>query len=534
MEFQSVKLDYAATKSFAAFVDRYQKHDAAIAPYITAFASISTLKEQARKKSFSAENRKSLAATWRKQYEGIEGCEQQLAAIAMLEQENCFTLTTGHQCGLFAGPMYLIYKIISVINLAKEMNAADAEKRYLPVFWMATEDHDFAEINHINLLTKRITLNSEQEGNAVGRIPMTGVESCLQEIEELVQNFPYGKDAIEKLRKAYQSNHNISFATRTFIHELFKEDGLLILDADDASLKKNASSIFAKELESTENTELVERHTQHLIQAGILAKAQINARNTNLFLLESNKRKRIDRVDNGFAIKDMEEVKSLEEMLRIVNEESVTISPNVVLRPLYQESILPNICYIGGGAEVMYWLQIQPLFAKYQVPFPILMLRNSALILEKNPLDKFQSLGFELHDIFEKQAALQASYLAKHVETITLQAEIQQLESLFAELKKKVAELDKTLEASTESEASKNIASMRNLEQKIARAQKRKEETSLSQIEKFKSKYFPEEALQERFDNFLYFYSKYGNEFLNILKEQFHPLENKFDVLILD
>jgi len=534
MEFQSIKLDYSDTKSYASFIYKYQRQDPSIAEYIQDFPSVESLIKQSNIKQFSDDKRQALVQEWRKQYAVVPNNARQLEAITLLEKANTFTVTTGHQCGLFAGPLYLIYKIISVINVTKKLNAADPSKQYLPVFWMATEDHDFAEINHIHLLANRIELISEEDGNAVGRIQLKNIEESLHKIEELIQHFPHGRIAIDQLKSAYQSQHDLSLATRLFVHELFKDDGLLIMDADSAGLKKFVKDIFRDDLQNSANTNAAEELTSALLQKGVIAKAQIQARNTNLFLLDSNKRLRIDRVGDGFELKGNPNKFSDSEMLALLDAHPEKFSPNVVLRPLYQETILPNICYIGGGAEVMYWLQIKGVFELHTLEFPILMLRNSALVLERQALEKFKQLGFGFNEIFEVSTELQSRYISKNINAISLDAEVSAIEELFSNLKKKVSEIDKTLVASTDAESSKNITSLRNLEQKVLRAQKRKEETSLSQIEKLRAKYFPEEALQERYDNLLYFYSKYGVEFLSLLKTEFEPLENKFNVLVLD
>jgi uncharacterized protein YllA (UPF0747 family) len=245
-------------------------------------------------------------------------------------------------------------------------------------------------------------------------------------------------------------------------------------------------------------------------------------------------RARINKTENGFESKNHDGVLSEEQVLQILEAHPENLSPNVVLRPLYQETILPNLCYIGGGAEVSYWLQLKELFASHQLTFPILMLRNSALVMEKNQSDKFYALGFESADIFEQVLSLQKRFIENSSSNITLEDEALQIENLFKSIKEKVGAIDKTLEATVEGESSKNIASIKNLEQKVIRALKRKEETSMSQIEKFKQKYFPSEGLQERNDNFLYFYAKYGTEFLSILKSELDPLENKFIVATIE
>jgi len=526
---------FRATKQFSELVSKYQENDASVAKYISGFPSIENFKKQIAAKQNVNINRNLLADELLLQYKTIEDKKRTLTQIENLRNNNTFTVTTGHQCSLFTGPLYFIFKIISAINLAKELQAKIPGNNFVPVFWMATEDHDFAEINHINLLNKKIEYNSSELGNAVGRIALNNIETTISEIEEVIQNFEYGKTAIEILKKAYQSDNNIATATRIFVHELFKNDGLVILDADSMALKSEFKNIIAKDISENKNIDFVTSNTNHLIADGLIDKPQITPRSVNFFLLDNSKRLRIDRTtESTFTLKDSDEIYSNESLQELIQSNPEMFSPNVVMRPMYQETILPNLAYIGGGAEFIYWMQLKEMFVANNIIFPLLMLRNSALILEKNTLEKFLNLGFVVDDVFEQTLTLQKKYLKANTVEISFDEELSTLKKIFSELKQKAIVVEKTLENTVEAEFVKTNASIKNIEQKILKAQKRNEETSLLQIEKFKQKYFPNNELQERNDNFLYYFAKYGFDFLDYLKAELNPIESKFVLTVLE
>ena len=301
------------------------------------------------------------------------------------------------------------------------------------------------------------------------------------------------------------------------------------------ALKSEFKNIIAKDISENKNIDFVTSNTNHLIADGLIDKPQITPRSVNFFLLDNNKRLRIDRTtESTFTLKDSDEIYSNESLQELIHSNPEMFSPNVVMRPMYQETILPNLAYIGGGAEVIYWMQLKEMFLANNIIFPLLMLRNSALILEKNSLEKFLNLGFGMDDVFEQTLTLQKKYLKANTVEISFDEELSTLKKIFSELTLKAIVVEKTLENTVEAEFVKTNASIKNIEQKIMKAQKRNEETSLLQIEKFKQKYFPKNELQERNDSFLYYFAKYGFDFLACLKAELNPLDGKFVITVLE
>jgi bacillithiol biosynthesis cysteine-adding enzyme BshC len=530
----STYFSFRETKMFSETINQFQEKSSAFLPYISGFVSIDLIKKQIELKQKSKINRLVLTEALLSQYENIDDNKNANSQINKLLSDNTFTVTTGHQCCLFTGPLYFIYKIISTINLAKKLNVEIPENNFVPILWMATEDHDFAEINHINLLNKKIEFTSSEIGDGVGRISLDNIETKISEISELIQNFECGKTAIDLLKKAYQSNHNIATATRIFVHELFKNDGLIILDADSHVLKNEFKSVISSDILDNKNLSFVNSNTKKLIADGLIEKSQITPREVNFFLLDNNERLRIDKTENTFILKDSEKTFSIESLQELINNKPEKLSPNVVIRPMYQEAILPNLAYIGGGTEITYWLQLKEMFAENNVIFPILMLRNSVLILEKNIVEKFTNLGFNLNEIFVETQLLQKKYLKVHTTEVSFEDELLALQQIFLLINQKTILIDKTLESTVKAESVKSSELIKNIEQKILKAQKRNEETNLNQILKFKNKYFPNGGLQERNDNFLYYFSKYGIEFIKQLSDEIDPFNNGFLVTVID
>ena len=222
-----------------------------------------------------------------------------------------------------------------------------------------------------------------------------------------------------------------------------------------------------------------------------------------------------------------------DELITEIENHPERFSPNVIMRPLYQEVVLPNIAYIGGGAEVSYWMQLKANFDFYQIDFPVLLLRNSALLIDKRSADNLVKLGFKLEDAFLSTEELQKNWIKNNSESdLSLADELRTIQSTFDQIKLNAFKIDKTLEKSTESAKAKTNHLIENLEKKIFRAEKRKHEVSLKQIENVKNRLFPSGTLQERVVNLAPMFVNYGDDFISSLIENFEPLGGDFTLLL--
>jgi bacillithiol synthase len=204
----------------------------------------------------------------------------------------------------------------------------------------------------------------------------------------------------------------------------------------------------------------------------------------------------------------------------------------VVMRPLYQEYILPNIAYVGGGAEVVYWLELKSNFEHYQLDFPILILRNSGLVIPKRSATKIARMGLELSDLFKSADTIKSNWIRKHSEHhLTLQDEWETMQGLFEQIKQRSSKIDPTLAQSTDAVKARLERAFNNLEKKLIKAEKLNYQARPEQIDVVKGELFPKDSLQERTENFGLFYVKWGQEFIDELIRHFEPLDFKFTVL---
>jgi bacillithiol biosynthesis cysteine-adding enzyme BshC len=476
-------------------------------------------------------NRELLVEVLREQYSKLPKlCHEQVDTnITLLLQKDTFTVCTGHQLNLFTGPLYFIFKIITAINLARDLKSHFPDKNFVPVYWMATEDHDFAEINHTYISGKKISWELEAAG-ATGRLALTGIEKAVQEYLAVMGVSENAEDLGNLIRSAYKGSNNLAEASRQLVNSLFEEFGLVILDADDRRLKREFSGIIADDIIGENSFRTITDTNKKLLEKGI--EAQVNPREINFFYLLEGLRERIVFEENLYRVLNTNITFSKEQLLKEIQDFPERFSPNVVMRPLYQEVILPNLTYIGGGAEIIYWLQLKQNFDYYGIDFPILLLRNSAIIAPLNLETKLNRLDLDLKDIFKNSEKLKKEWVFSHTEhNLNLYDEMQELNSIFEKIKLRTYKIDPSLGPSSEAVNSRLQKALKNLEAKLIKAEKRNFADALTQIDVIKSKLFPNGGLQERSENFGLFYVKFGKGFIPFLINNFKPLDLKFTIL---
>lgn len=433
--------------------------------------------------------------------------------IESLRDKNTYTVVTGHQLCLATGPAYFIYKIISVINLCEELNKKKYSKKFVPVYWMASEDHDVEEINHIHLFNKKISWQTGQKGR-VGGFGLQGIEDFLYEVKQTLGESDAAKEIYSVLEKAC-SQSTLADATRYLVNALFGEYGLVIIDGNSPSLKSLFKEEIKKELTTQFSFHAVSETNKKLQALGY--ETQVNPREINLFYAVKGLRERI-LLNEEFRIQNSELAFTKKEIDELIESDINKFSPNVVLRPLYQQKILPNAAYVGGPGELVYWLQYRSMFEEAKIPFPALIPRNFILYLDKNISQKMEKLGMKAEDFFEAKDSLLKNFALRE-NPLSLEPEKEKLKELFGEAKGKISAVDKTLEASVEAELQKSLKSLETLEQKAIRAIKQKNEQSLKQIETIYDRIFPSGIFQERYENFTRF--QLGNlHFISDIKSQ--------------
>lgn len=514
-------IEFEETKRFSSIFIDYLRNKKELQKHFTYRPTIESFEQAISKRNFDDGKRAILVKTLKGQYKGISTHTSVSQNIESLHEKNTFTITTGHQLNIFTGPLFFVYKIVAAINMAKILKEKYPSYNFVPVYWMASEDHDFEEINNFNLFGKKYVWKTEQKG-PVGRFETKSMKSLLDEIMEKPSLFTQG----------YLDCPNLAEATRYIVNQLFGDHGLVILDADDRGLKNEFRSIIKNDTFHNKAHELVQSATGQLEDQGY--KSQIFPRPINFFYMDDGIRERIEEIDGKYVVRNTALSFSREEMEALIDEQPEKLSPNVVLRPVYQEVILPNLAYIGGPAEVAYWLQLKGVFDQYEIPFPVVFPRLFTMVYPKAVIKKMNKLGLDEKKVFEDFSALKEELFFKDAEPLyDLTSDLKEIEKAFESIKSKVQELDKSLEGFVMSEFKKTEKGVGNIQKRLKKAEEQKQEVGIKQLEGIMEKLFPSGNPQEREDNFLNFYIN-NPDFIEQLIALLNPFELKYNLLAED
>ncbi|MGI9545890.1 MAG: bacillithiol biosynthesis cysteine-adding enzyme BshC [Flavobacteriaceae bacterium] len=528
-------LTYRKTGYFTKLITDYLDENKNLRPFCNHFPSLEAFKQQLEEKkaSYPAQHRQVLCEVLTSQYDGIKLSKATSNHLKNLQEQSTFTVVTGHQLNLFTGPLYFLYKIISTINLCKELAAAYPEFKFVPVYWMATEDHDFEEINYFNFRGQKIKWNKDLTG-AVGRFDTKGLDAVYSAFKLVVGNNERSDYLLQLFKEAYLDHQNLAEATRFIANELFGAYGLVTVDGDDARLKKLLAPYIEQDLLEKRSFQEVSKTIEQWGDLESKYKVQVNPREINYFYLRDQVRERIVENENGFMVNDSDIRFTRKEILKELETHPERFSPNVITRPLYQEVVLPNLCYIGGGGEIAYWLELRSTFDSNSIPFPILLLRNSALVISGKQNNKLKNLNLNLEDVFLKQSSL----INKKIREISninidLSAQKKHLKEQFENLYK-IAELtDKSFMGAVKAQEVKQIKGIDHLEKRLLKAQKRKLKDQVIRMTELQNQLFPNESLQERILNFSELYLEFGPELIPRLMDALKPLKLEFTVIKL-
>ncbi|TVR39872.1 MAG: bacillithiol biosynthesis cysteine-adding enzyme BshC [Cryomorphaceae bacterium] len=523
-----VKLSYRETGRFSDLVHDYLEGHVNLRPFYHRAPDIEGMLGQADEKLNDFKHRQVLVDALSSQYTNTGLRVPEL--VHRLAKKNCVTVTTGHQLCLFSGPLYFVYKILTTIRLSEELNAARNVLDVVPVFWMASEDHDFDEVNHCYVNNQKIEWESGQAG-AVGRMKLEGMEEVLGAMKEALGEAPDREEVMEILRRTYgNSGQTLATATRQLVAELFGLEKILIIDGDDASLKQ----LFAPHIEKEINEQFSFRAVS--ATSGKLAghyKVQVHPRELNLFYLDHQLRERIVATSDGFEVLHTDLKFSKNELLELVHNHPERFSPNVILRPLYQETILPNVCYVGGGGELAYWFQLKDTFRAAGLPFPVLLLRNSSMWVSAADMRNIRKLNLDVTDFFgDSERLIQAFVREQADEDLDMSSEYNQLEALYEQLSSLAASVDPTLEKMVMAEGARTHKGLKFIEKRIIRAAKRKNRQTIDRIQALFDRFFPNNGLQERHDNYFQYHAQYGSPWLEQISSMLEPLEKTFTIVV--
>ncbi|WP_111708609.1 bacillithiol biosynthesis cysteine-adding enzyme BshC [Lutibacter citreus] len=522
-------IPFQETGYFSSLIGDYLNKDGKISDFYGNFPDIVGFKNQIKlKENFLSEKREQLVNTLNKQCKSINLSEKSQNNIDALISSNTFTITTGHQLNIFTGPLYFLYKIVSTINLAEQLKTEFPENNFVPVYWMATEDHDFEEINYFNFKGKKVVWDRASSGG-VGRLDTEGFDIVFESFSEELGNSNNAKFIKNLFKEAYLQHKNLTEATRYLVNKLFGQYGLVIVDGDEKELKKQFSPIVKDELLNKTSFAEVSKTNERL---GENYNIQVNPREINLFYLKDNLRERIVFEKELYKVNNTNLVFSEDEIINELNKYPERFSPNVIMRPVYQETILPNLCYIGGGGELAYWFQLKDYFNKIDTPFPILLLRNSVLLVSEKQVIKLKKLNVSIFELFNKQELL-ADKKVKEISNIKIDFSEQKeaLNKQFEKLKQIAKLTDASFIGAVLAQEKKQINGLEKLEKRLLKAQKRKYIDTLDRLKIIQDELFPNQSLEERTRNFSEIYLNLGEKLIPMIFDSLEPLKLEFTII---
>lgn len=479
--------------------------------------------------SFSSAARAVLCEVLEEQMRSLPLSQAQKHHLSWLKDGNTFTVTTGHQLNLFTGPVFFIYKIIQTIATARYLQLKFPDKKFVPLFWMATEDHDFEEINHFKIPGHYFEIQA-QSGPPVGRIIPDSVP-FLAELQETFADTTYGTELIRWAQESYTAAHTLTEATRVLVNRIFGAEGLLVLDGDEARLKKAVQPVFMDEL----LTQSLQKETQKTVQEldSRYGRVQVNPRAVNLFYIK-DRRERIDRNGPGFILSESGRTFTADEICAELAANPENFSPNALMRPVYQETVLPNVAYIGGNAEILYWFELRDYFKAKKLPYPVLVPRNSMLFITEKTLGKIAKTGLTVNDFTGNFAEMINRRL---LSGSALSPLIDEKESLlkqsFQDLTEKAVLTDRTFANLLKAEETRQLKSYARMRKRLLRAERIRNQQELAHLQALFMEVHPGGIWQERVYNFSTFYAEEGPAWLKRCCDAINPAESSLIVMAM-
>ncbi|OYU96787.1 MAG: bacillithiol biosynthesis cysteine-adding enzyme BshC [Bacteroidetes bacterium B1(2017)] len=503
-----------------------------LTPLVNVWQDLNSFDKLIATRNFDPAKRPVLVQHLKTQYlgAGIELSENRFVEtnIESLLEPTTFTITTGHQLSLFGGTLFMAYKILTAIKTAAELKERFPQHAFVPVLWLASEDHDFEEIKSTYLFGKKITWELESKEQATGKLPLSSMASVITGLKELLGDKSQAINWIQKIENAYQEPYTLGEASIRFYNSLFEKFGLVILDADDAKLKKFFVPIMEQDILG-QTTFAVQSVSDKALAQNY--KLQINARPINFFYLdEALGRKMIKKDENSFSYAEGGKQFTSDELKKELTENPQNFSPNVNLRPVYQETILPNLAYIGGPGEISYWLQLKPVFDFYKVPYPMVLLRYMNVILGKGLLAKFEKLGVSSKEVLLDEKSLVQFYISSTQPT-NFPAKFEEIVAEFQYLVDHTKNLDVQLGKDFLEQKLVLKEFFKSKLPLVKKALEQNEGVQLEKLLKLRSRIFPEGVLQERIETLLQQEIMHDTHLLTSLLETIEPANGKISIL---
>lgn len=532
MKYTFTRLAYDSTGYFTKIVSDYLKESPSLAPFYKHSPDLAGIRQAIGGRQAFNTPRTLLVEVLKEQYKDIVAPGKVQANIDALADTNTFAITTAHQPNIFTGPLYFIYKIMHAVKLADELAQQFPAHRFVPVYYMGSEDADLDELGYINLGGQKLVWETKQTG-AVGRMKIDkGLTRILHAIEGQIAVLPKGKGLVALFRQCYTEGKTIQRATFELVNQLFASFGVVVLIPDHPKLKAAFKETVKKELTEGFSHKIVAETIEALSTS---YKVQAGGREINLFYLAGDKRERIEASGDGYEVRALGLYFTQKEILEELDTHPERFSPNVILRGAFQETILPNIAFIGGGGELAYWLELKNVFDAISVPYPVLVLRNSFLLMKKEQETRLQKLGFDPAALFKTEQELVYDIVMRESNVqLCLTDELKEAAAYYDKLKQLTASIDATLKQHVEALETKAVKRLKELEKKMLRAEKLKFGAQQKQIAKLRQDLFPANNLQERIENFSTWYAVYGDEWMQMIYNASEGLSKDFVIIAQD
>ncbi len=532
MDCSTQYLPYEKTGYFSKIVQDYLQQHENLKPFYLHNTNLNGVQSAMQARDLHPVNRKVLVEELNLQYKGIPLSEKVQQNIQALQLSNAYTITTAHQPNIFTGPLYFIYKIIHTIKLAEELSAEFPEKKFIPVYYMGSEDADLDELGFVHIGTEKLVWNTPQTG-AVGRMKVDkAFVTLIHLISGQIGVLPFGNELTQLFATCYTIGKTIQQATLELVNALFGNYGLIVVIPDNARLKALFAPVIEKELTQQFSEKMVANTITQLQEN---YKVQAAGRPINLFYLMDDKRERIEFNNGMYEVAALNIQFTKDEILQELQSFPERFSPNVILRGAFQESILPNIVFIGGGGELAYWLELKKVFEAAGVAYPLLLLRNSFAILSAKMVSKQTAVGLTDEALFLPTHQLVTAYVANHSKNeLSISFELEELTAFYLKLKQKAGLVDASLSEHINALEANALKKIKALEVKIRRAERRKFATADHQIQVLKENLFPGNSLQERHDNIALLYGQYGMSIIECIFQSSKGLNGAFGLIKLN
>lgn len=526
------KVSPELTHQFPQLVIDYVNRNPALAPFIADFPSLEAYRDSIKNRNYSEHTRSVLTEVLEKQYQSLgllagEGNEAVIKNLTLLKEVTTFTVCTGHQLNIFTGPLYTIYKVVTTIKLAEELTKYYPGHHFVPVFWLATEDHDFDEVNHFHLFGKTFSWPYPDcvSGKPVGHLSTQGLNIIIDELRKLnVQ-----ENLLQLFEQAYTQHTNLAEATVSIYHQLFRSFGLVILQPDTPELKRIFLNYTKRDiLERLSYKEA--KQTSELLSAAKY-NIQVNPREINYFYITNEgKRERII-YENNYQINNSDIAFSAEQLVQKLNDSPERFSPNVITRPLYQEVVLPNLAYIGGPGEISYWMELKQVFHAHGIPFPFLHLRNSFVLIGSKMLKHLQTLGLPLENYFLDEVLLKRRFLEQLPVDSRIENEISSINALFDSILTKVETVDKSKVGEWVKRINEQKALIKRLDKDFVDIVSQRLDNQIDKLFKVRESLIPHGKLSERSENLIGKVKNRSSDFISFIHEHTDVFEQSVTCL---